>query len=129
MGFLKSVIGPGKGVDAREADRLVRAGGLLLDVREPDEWRAGHAPGARHVPLGNLKHSLGSMPRDRRIVVTCRSGGRSARATALLTHTGYQAVNLTGGMRAWASAGLPVETDGARPGKISGPEIAARVPG
>ena len=123
MGFLKSVIGAGKAgagkaVGAREADSLVRAGGLLLDVREPEEWRAGRAPGAWHVPLGDLEQNLGSVPRDRRIVVTCRSGGRSARATALLTRNGFQAVNLTGGMRAWASAGLPVETDGARAGTV-----------
>jgi rhodanese-related sulfurtransferase len=52
------------------------------------------------------------------VVVACRSGNRSARATALLVRSGFEAVNLTGGMRAWAAAGLPVETTGAQPGTV-----------
>ena len=56
--------------------------------------------------------------RDRRVVVVCRSGGRSARATALLTRSGYEAVNLNGGMRAWASAGLAVQAGDAQPGTV-----------
>jgi len=58
------------------------------------------------------------LPRDRRVVVVCRSGNRSARATALLVRSGFEAVNLNGGMRAWAEAGLPVERAGAQPGTV-----------
>jgi rhodanese-related sulfurtransferase len=118
MGWLQTLLGGDKGVGAREADGLVQAGALLLDVREPAEWRAGHAPGARHIPLAEIQGRLGGLPRDRRVVVVCRSGGRSARATALLARSGFEAVNLNGGMRAWASAGLAVETDDGRHGAV-----------
>ena len=118
VGWLGRMFGGGQGIGPREADGLVRAGALLLDVREPGEWRAGHAPGARHIPLGELEGRLGGLPRDRRVVVVCRSGGRSARATALLTRSGYEAVNLNGGMRAWASAGLAVQAGDAQPGTV-----------
>ncbi len=118
MGWLQKKLGGGQGVGPKEADSLVRAGAVLLDVREQTEWYAGHAPGARHVPLGNLEGKLGALPRDRRVVVVCRSGNRSARATALLVRSGFEAVNLNGGMRAWAAAGFPVETAGAQPGMV-----------
>lgn len=105
-------IGPG------EAEKLVRDGALALDVREPAEWQAGHVPGAFHLPLGQLEGGLRALPRDRRIVVICRSGSRSARATALLIRSGLDAVNLGGGMQAWAAAGLPVEANVGRPGTV-----------
>jgi rhodanese-related sulfurtransferase len=91
---------------------------LLLDVRELDEWDAGHAPEATHVPLGELPGALLDLQHGRTIVCICRSGGRSARATDYLREHGYPAINLAGGMRAWAEAGLPVVTDGGRPGAV-----------
>ncbi len=93
--------------------------GVLLDVREPHEWQAGHAPQAWHLPLGQLDDRLAELPRDRQIITVCRSGRRSALAASQLTAQGYQAVNLSGGMTAWAAAGLPVvtATDGG-PGRI-----------
>lgn len=118
MGWLKTALGGGQGVDARAADGLVRAGATLIDVRSTAEWRAGHAPAALHVPLGELEIRLGKLPRDRTVVAVCRAGGRSARATALLTRNGFDAKNLKGGMRAWASAGLDVKTDAGRNGKV-----------
>jgi rhodanese-related sulfurtransferase len=85
------------------------AGSVLVDVREPEEWRAGHAPGAVHIPLGQLPARMGELPRDGEIVTVCRSGNRSARAADLLRRAGYQRVhNLTGGMIAWSRDGLPV---------------------
>lgn len=84
---------------------------FLLDVREDDEWAAGHAPGATHVPLGRLAAHVDQLPRDRRIVCICRSGGRSGRATEALAQAGFDAVNMTGGMQAWAAAGLPMVCD------------------
>ncbi|GHE03246.1 rhodanese-like domain-containing protein [Streptomyces alanosinicus] len=83
---------------------------VLLDVREADEWHAGHAPGAVHLPLGALfsgaalPHSAQALP----VVVICRSGNRSRQAAELLCARGVEAVDVVGGMRAWAEAGLPV---------------------
>ena len=118
MGWLRTLLGTGKGIGPEEADRLIRSGAALLDVREPAEWRAGHAPGARHIPLGELEGRLGELPSDETVVVVCRSGGRSARATSVLTRSGIQALNLDGGMRAWASAGRPVQTDDGEAGTV-----------
>jgi len=86
----------------------VPPGTVLLDVREQDEWDAGHAPDALHIPLGDLPDRVGELPADDRLLVVCHSGGRSARATAWLNGGGYDAVNLDGGMVDWARAGLPV---------------------
>lgn len=85
---------------------------LLLDVREDDEWQAGHAPGAVHIPLGALPDRLAELPADRSIAVTCKAGGRAAKATELLVGQGRSARNVTGGMTAWQQAGLPMEADG-----------------
>ena len=84
------------------------AGTTLLDVRERDEWVAGHAPDAVHIPLGELTERAGELPSGARLLVVCHSGGRSARATAWLNRAGYDALNLDGGMVEWARAGLPV---------------------
>jgi DMSO/TMAO reductase YedYZ molybdopterin-dependent catalytic subunit/rhodanese-related sulfurtransferase/glyoxylase-like metal-dependent hydrolase (beta-lactamase superfamily II) len=97
-------------VGAQAAKALVDAGALMLDVREPDEWQAGHAPEASLLPTGQVLDHRGDFPVDRRIVVTCRSGGRSAAVTELMRGWGIDAVNLAGGMCAWAAAGLPVVT-------------------
>jgi DMSO/TMAO reductase YedYZ molybdopterin-dependent catalytic subunit/rhodanese-related sulfurtransferase/glyoxylase-like metal-dependent hydrolase (beta-lactamase superfamily II) len=96
-------------VHARAAKALVDAGALLVDVREPGEWEAEHAPGALLMPMGTVCDRRGVLPVDRRIVVVCRSGGRSAAVTDSLQSWGFDAVNLAGGMCAWAAAGLPVE--------------------
>jgi rhodanese-related sulfurtransferase len=77
-------------------------------VREIDEWHAGHAPDALFIPLGELPARIGELTRNRRIVAICRSGGRSARATRFLREQGFDAVNLAGGMRAWAIARLEI---------------------
>ncbi|MEG3627885.1 rhodanese-like domain-containing protein [Streptomyces poriticola] len=92
--------------------RTRRGGGdaVLLDVREEPEWRAGHAPDAVHVPLSALAAG-GGLPRaaqDRPLVVICRSGRRSQQAARLLTARGADAVDVEGGMNAWAAAGHPV---------------------
>ncbi len=88
----------------------------LLDVREDDEWAAGHAPGARHIPLGQLGARAAEVPQDELIYVVCRSGGRSAQAAQALAGGGWQAVNVAGGMQSWAAAGRPMVTaSGAEP--------------
>ncbi|MFE0581009.1 MULTISPECIES: rhodanese-like domain-containing protein [unclassified Streptomyces] len=83
---------------------------VLLDVREQVEWNAGHAPGAVHAPLSRLLAgaALPAAAENRPLVVICRSGHRSQQAAELLTDRGAQAVDVKGGMNAWASAGLPV---------------------
>jgi rhodanese-related sulfurtransferase len=99
-------------VGARTAAALVAAGALLLDVREPDEWQAGHVAQAWLLPMGQVARHRSDLPPDRRIVVVCRSGGRSAAVAEALRAWGFDAVNLSGGMTAWAVAGLPVVTPG-----------------
>ncbi|GAA1882018.1 rhodanese-like domain-containing protein [Lapillicoccus jejuensis] len=84
---------------------------VLLDVREQDEWDAGHAPGAVHIPLGDLPARVGELPQvDGPLAVTCKAGGRSARAVAWLSQQGYDVVNVDGGMGAWSAAGKPMES-------------------
>jgi rhodanese-related sulfurtransferase len=88
--------------------RPVPAGTVLVDVREADEWAAGHAPDAVHIPLGELTTRVGELAEADRVLVICHSGVRSARATAWLAQNGLEAFNVDGGMVDWARAGLPV---------------------
>lgn len=87
----------------------------LLDVREDDEWDAGHAPQAVHIPLGQLParvDELAQFPEDRPIHVVCRTGGRSARAAAWLSDNGWDAVNVAGGMKSWHTEGRALVAEG-----------------
>jgi rhodanese-related sulfurtransferase len=100
------------GAEAREVPAVgVPDGAWLLDVREDDEWTAGYAPGARHIPLGQLGARTAEIPQDQLVYVICRSGGRSARAAQALTAAGWDAINVAGGMQDWAAAGRPMATD------------------
>jgi len=92
------------------------AGVFLLDVREDDEWTAGHAPEAVHVRLGDLGARVSELPRDREVYVICRSGARSAYAAQTLAGGGVSTVNVADGMTGWAVAGRPmISEDGAEP--------------
>jgi rhodanese-related sulfurtransferase len=84
----------------------------LLDVRESDEWVAGHAPGATHLPMSELTGRMDELPDGDPLYVICRSGGRSARVVAYLAGQGYPAVNVEGGMQAWARQGRQVVAEG-----------------
>jgi adenylyltransferase/sulfurtransferase len=86
------------------SDRLARGETVVLvDVREPHEWNAGHLEQAQHIPLGQLQRRLDEIPRDAEIVMICRSGGRSAHAQQFLKASGYAKVkNLVGGMIRWS---------------------------
>lgn len=111
--------GPDAGVGPREAAALLGGTAVLVDVREEYEWEAGHVAGAVHLPLSLVPTRLGELPRDRRIVVVCRSGRRSAGVTDLLTGSAFDAVNLDGGLLAWVEAGLPLETDRGDEGQVA----------
>lgn len=91
-------------------------GQVLLDVREVDEWAAGHAPLAVHVALSQLHPDR--LPDATTLLVICRSGSRSGRAVEALRKAGYDAVNVQGGMNAWQAAGLPVVRSDGRPGTV-----------
>jgi len=109
---------PPREVSALAAAEMVRSGALLVDVREDDEWAAGHAPAAAHLPMSRLFGGRVALPSDRLIVCVCHVGARSAAVAAGLVAAGWDAVNLVGGMEAWLSAGLPVVGDDGRPGTV-----------
>lgn len=90
---------------------------VILDVREQDEWDAGHAPGAVHIPLGDLPGRLHELPDNDAgtLAVTCRGGGRSSRAVAWLSQQGFDVANLDGGMKAWEAAGKTVVAEDGSP--------------
>src|ERR1700691_6230483 len=98
-------------VSANEATELLEGEAVLLDVRQENEWNAGHAPMATLVPLAELADHLDELPRDRLIICACRSGGRSLRAATYLQENGFDVVNLSGGMMAWFAEDLPFESD------------------
>ena len=99
-------------VDVNAARAAQESGeAALLDVREDDEWAAGHAPGALHIPLGQVAARASELPAGP-VNVICHAGGRSAQACAVLAGQGRAEVaNVRGGMLAWAQAGLPVARD------------------
>ncbi|MHB8669278.1 MAG: rhodanese-like domain-containing protein [Acidimicrobiales bacterium] len=109
-------------ISAEDAQRLLEEGAVLLDVREPEEWDAGHAPGARWIPLGQLVERVAELgdgaESSAPIVAVCRSGGRSSQATAFLIAQGRDARNLSGGMQAWEAGGLPVVNGSGAPGSV-----------
>ena len=99
------------GVDVKQAQIMSQQGALLLDVREPEEYSAIHAPNAKLIPLGQLNSRLQEIAayKDKPIVVMCRSGRRSAQAVSLLQEAGYSQVsNVKGGIHAWEENGLEV---------------------
>jgi rhodanese-related sulfurtransferase len=96
-----------------EATRLINEDALVLDVREDKEWAVGHIPQARHIPLGQLSSRLNELEKykSKAVVISCRSGHRSARACAILKKSGFENVhNLAGGIIAWEKANLPITT-------------------
>jgi phage shock protein E len=103
---------PVLGVTAEQVHERLTANApkpLIVDVREPDEFSAGHIDGAVLAPLASVVERLGSVGKDREIVLVCRSGRRSANAYGILADQGYTNLrNLEGGMLAWARAGFPV---------------------
>jgi rhodanese-related sulfurtransferase len=97
---------------------LIGAGAAVIDVREEEEWQAGHAPEARLIPVSQVAARVDEIDKGRPAVIVCRSGGRSNAVAQLLSSRGVNAVNLAGGMRAWEEAGLPVVTEAGADGRI-----------
>lgn len=105
-------------ISVREAATAAQAGTvLLLDVLEDDEWVAGHAPTAVHMPLSRLRPA--TLPTAQPVVAVCRSGNRSAQAASALAAAGLDVVNVAGGMKAWQQAGLPVIAADGHPGTVA----------
>jgi rhodanese-related sulfurtransferase len=94
------------------------AAAVLLDVREDDEWQRGHAPGARHIPMGDVPARMAEIDTEAQLYVICHVGGRSQRVSQYLANNGYRPVNVAGGMLAWAGAGRPVVTDDGSAGTV-----------
>jgi rhodanese-related sulfurtransferase len=105
-------------IDPAAARLLIDGGAFLLDVREDDEWEAGHAPEAVHVAMGLVPERIDEIPDDRTVVCVCRVGGRSGAVAGVLAGQGYDVRNLDGGMLAWEVAGLPVVTESGDVGRI-----------
>jgi len=98
-------------VSVQQVAALREQGAFMLDVRELEEWQEFHMPGATLVPLGELSSRLNELPKDRPIVVVCRSGNRSAQGRDILLNAGFENVtSMGGGMNQWRAAGYPVES-------------------
>jgi rhodanese-related sulfurtransferase len=95
---------PGEAAAATEA--------LFLDVREPYEWEAGHIAGAVHIPIGQIRQRFEEIAADRRVVVVCQVGQRSALVADFLASNGFDAHNLEGGLERWSAEGFPLEGGG-----------------
>ncbi|MFE7463440.1 rhodanese-like domain-containing protein [Streptomyces sp. NPDC057499] len=100
----------------------VPSDGFVLDVREDNEWAAGHVEGALHIPMSDFVARFGELTQaaedGRRVHVVCRVGGRSAQVTQYLVQQGIDAVNVDGGMLAWDGAGRPMVTDNGAPASV-----------
>jgi rhodanese-related sulfurtransferase len=105
-------------VSGAQARELVGAGAQLLDVRETGEWNAGRAPQALHFPPAQMQARMSRVKTGKEVVVVCRTGNRSRSVTSALRKQGYEAFNLSGGMRAWQAAGGQVLDRRGQPGRI-----------
>lgn len=112
MNFLSNLFGsPLPSLKPQELSEKLKDGKhpLVIDVRQPEEYRNGHIAGAKLIPLGELNGRMQELPKDKEIVCVCASGGRSSSATKMLIGAGYSAVNMEGGMFNWQRAGLPTK--------------------
>ena len=106
-------------IDPAAARVLIDAGAFLLDVREDDEWNAGHAPEAVHVAMGSVADRIDEIPADRTVVCVCRVGGRSGAVAAPWPGPGYDVRNVDGGHAGLGGGRLPVVSgSGGGPGRI-----------
>ena len=91
----------------------------LLDVREADEWAAGHVAGAAHIPMSELVGRLAEVPKEGDVVVVCKVGSRSAQVTAYLRQQGWENVrNLDGGVAEWVRSGRQLVSETGAPATV-----------
>ena len=112
MGFFSKLFGSGApSLTAVEVNEKLKFGRhpLVLDVRQPDEYRLGHIAGSKLIPLNELHRRMKELPQGREIVCVCASGSRSASAAKTLAKEGYTVFDMQGGMLAWRRAKLPVQ--------------------
>jgi rhodanese-related sulfurtransferase len=112
MSFLSNLFGPpvsGIEAPAVQAKLNEKPKPLVLDVREPSEYAAGHIAGSELIPLHQLSSRMSELPKDREIICVCASGSRSSSAARRLLNNGYTVLNLNGGMARWQHAGLPIK--------------------
>ena len=105
-------------VTPQDAGGLQDQGAVLVDVRENDEWTAGHAPDGVHLPLAYVRDAVSRFD-GQQVLAVCRSGRRSTKATEILAAAGIDVRNVAGGMAAWAEAGLPVVRDDGAAGAVA----------
>lgn len=91
---------------------------MVLDVREQEEWDAGHIDGSLHIPMDQVPERADQIPTDRMIACVCRSGSRSDLVARYLNREGRRAENLDGGLQAWRQGSNPLVTDDGRPGTV-----------
>jgi rhodanese-related sulfurtransferase len=95
-------------ISAAEAAAKRDSGAFILDVREPDEWNQFHVPDSTLIPLGELASRVNELPKDKEIVVVCRSGNRSAKGRDILLGAGFtQVTSMAAGLTQWKAAGYP----------------------
>ncbi len=96
----------------QRVSELVNSGALVIDVRRDYEFEAGHIAGANHIEMNDLTANAESIPRDRPVVLCCRSGNRSGMAAAAFRDAGFDAYHVEGGLQAWVDQGLELEPPG-----------------
>jgi len=100
-------------ISVGQAYEMYQQGAFVLDVRTQEEWNEYHAPNTTLIPLDQLQSRVGELPKDKQIVVVCRSGNRSQQGRDILLSAGFQATSMAGGLKDWSAKGYPVE--GTRP--------------
>jgi rhodanese-related sulfurtransferase len=112
MNLLSSLFGPPlPALNANELSEKLKntKRPLVIDVRQPEEYSAGHIAGSKLIPLGELGKRVSELPKDKEIICVCASGSRSRSATKLLVNAGYNAFDMQGGMFMWQRAKLPIK--------------------
>jgi rhodanese-related sulfurtransferase len=112
MNLLSSLFGPSlPSLNALDLNEKLKTDkqAIVLDVRQPEEYREGHIAGSKLIPLGELSKRINELSKDKEIICVCASGSRSQSATKFLVDAGYKAFDMKGGMFMWQRSSLPVK--------------------
>lgn len=101
-------------VTVQELEQAIASGALVVDVRELDEFEAGHVPSATHIPLSSIEERMGEIPKSEKVWLICKSGGRSMKAANFLQAQGFEVVSVAGGTMDWIAAGKQVSFEASR---------------